>query len=170
MAHYMLTTRLVGEVCKRNGYSFSSFTTKCRRLDKLRKSGLIHRDRMLTTGEWYYWLSREGAGIIEAEHVIEIPLLHFVEHTTAGVVAPGAHLRWIHTPGGSRPGVVANRDHVFEIPLAPGPERVLRLGQGLAAAENGKTTSVEVSFRVILDPGGTTERSKPGTFDTRRRS
>ncbi len=73
MAHYMLTTRLVGEVCKRNGYSFSSFTTKCRRLDKLRKSGLIHRDRMLTTGEWYYWLSREGAGIIEAEHVIEIP-------------------------------------------------------------------------------------------------
>lgn len=73
MAHYMLTTRLVGEVCKRNDCSFPSFTTLCRRLDKLRKSGLIHRDRMLSTGEYYYWLSKEGAGIVAAECGIDTP-------------------------------------------------------------------------------------------------
>jgi len=73
MTRYMLTTRLVREVCYCEGHPFASATTLFRRLDKLREAGFIHRDRMLVTGEFYYHLSKGGAKIVEYEYGIEMP-------------------------------------------------------------------------------------------------
>ena len=73
MTRFLLTTRLVDEVCKRNNVPFASSRPLCRRLEKLREAGLIQRDRLLINGEFCYTLTKVGAGFVADTFGITIP-------------------------------------------------------------------------------------------------
>ena len=71
MTRFTLTTRLVWEVCQKNGTPFSSYRTLCQRLKKLCDAGLIQREQ--TYGEYIYALTKYGAEYLEIEHGLEVP-------------------------------------------------------------------------------------------------
>ena len=64
MTRFLLTTRLVVFACENEGVTFASPRTLYRRLNKLRKAGLIERSRLLHTGEYGYHLTKQGEELI----------------------------------------------------------------------------------------------------------
>lgn len=64
MTRFLLTTRLVEHVCTVYQVPFATPRTLYRRLNKLRKSGLIDRSRLLHNGEFCYHLTKQGAELV----------------------------------------------------------------------------------------------------------
>lgn len=71
IAKLTLTTRLIWEHSQIYDKPFTSYDSLYRRLRKLCQAGFLCRDRLLSNGEWYYYLSKAGQSwLVETEGMV----------------------------------------------------------------------------------------------------
>lgn len=64
---YCLTTGLILKLSQVLSNPFPSSQSLYRRLNQLYREGYINRRRMLYTGEYYYFLTRKGSGVVSSQ-------------------------------------------------------------------------------------------------------
>ena len=74
VAKFTLTTRLIWEQSQIYEQPFKSYDALYRRLRKLRQAELLCRDKLLSNGEWYYYLSKQGQVWLEQTEGIIVPV------------------------------------------------------------------------------------------------